>query len=475
MTTAIVVGSGPNGLAAAVHLARAGLDVTVLEAAETIGGGTRSSELTVPGLIHDHCSAVHPLAAGSQFLRTLGLERHGLVWRHAPIDCAHPLDGGAAALLHRSIEETAAGLGADGPRWRALFSGPAGGFDALADDVLRPVLHVPRHPARLAAFGARALPPATVTARWLRTRAGRALFGGLAAHAFTRLDRPASSAVGLMIAAAGHRYGWPVAEGGSAAIARALTAELAAHGGRIHTGVPVRSMADLPPADCVLLDAAPAAAAGILGDALPPAVARAYRRFRHGPGSFGLHLAVEGGIPWADPRCRTAATVHVGGEFAEVAAAERAVVRGRMPARPFVLVAQQHVADPTRSRGDVHPVDAYAHVPAGYDGDATEAILGQIERFAPGFRERIVARRTAPPRTLAAGNPNLVGGDITGGANSGLQMVFRPRLAADPYATGTPGVYLCSASTPPGAGAHGMCGYGAAESALRRLRAGGRG
>ncbi|WP_420753399.1 phytoene desaturase family protein [Rhodococcus sp. O3] len=473
MSTAVVVGSGPNGLAAAVHLARSGVDVQVLEAADEIGGGTRSGESTVPGLVHDHCSAFHPMGAGSPYLQTLGLERYGLRWRWPEVDCAHPLDSGEAALLYRSLDATAAGLGtADGVRWNRMFADLADGFDALAGDLMRPVLNVPRHPLRLAAFGPRALLPATVTARWFRTPKARALFGGVAAHAYHRLDRPATSAVGLMIVAAGHRYGWPVAEGGSAAITRALAAQLAEYGGKIHTGVRVRRPADIPAADVVLLDVAPGAALEIFGDAVPSRIAKSYKKFRHAPGAFKVDFAIDGPIPWTDPECGRAGTVHLGGEFDEVAGVERDVASGRMPERPFVLLGQQYVADPTRSRDGVNPVYAYAHVPAGYTGDATEAVVAQIERFAPGFRDRIVATRVATPADLERDNPNQVGGDIIGGANAGVQVVFRPRIALDPYDIGVPGVYLCSASTPPGAGAHGMCGYNAAESALRRLRSG---
>ncbi|NLE82885.1 MAG: NAD(P)/FAD-dependent oxidoreductase [Rhodococcus sp.] len=470
MSTAVVVGSGPNGLAAAVHLARSGVDVQVLEAAEVIGGGTRSGELTVPGLIHDHCSAFHPMGAGSPFLQTLGLERYGLRWLWPEVDCAHPRDGGDAALLHRSLGATAAGLGADGPRWRRMFADLAGGFDALAADLMRPVLNVPRHPLRLAAFGPRALLPATALARWFRTPKARALFGGVAAHAYHRLDRPATSAVGLMIIAAGHRYGWPVAEGGSVAITRALAAQLAEHGGTIHTGVRVRRPADLPAADVVLLDVAPGAVLQIFGDAVPSRIVKSYRKFRHAPAAFKVDFAVDGTVPWTDPRCGGAGTVHLGGDFDEIACAERDVASGRMPDRPFVVLGQQYVADPTRSRGGVNPVYAYAHVPAGYTGDATAAVVAQIERFAPGFGDRIVATTVAAPADLARDNPNQLGGDIVGGANAGVQVVFRPRIAPDPYRIGIPGVFLCSASAPPGAGAHGMCGFNAAESALRHLR-----
>ncbi|NLU63958.1 NAD(P)/FAD-dependent oxidoreductase [Rhodococcus sp. HNM0563] len=470
MSTAVVVGSGPNGLAAAVHLARKGVDVDVFEAADEIGGGTRSGELTVPGLIHDHCSAFHPMGAGSPYLATIDLGRYGLRWRYPEIDCAHPLDDEPAALLYRSLETTAAGLDADGPRWQRLLSDLAAGFDDLASDLMRPVLNIPRHPVRLAMFGPRALLPATFGAKWFRTRRGRALFGGVAAHAYTRLDRPATSAVGLMIAAAGHRYGWPVAEGGSVAIARALAAQLADHGGKIHTGVHVRSLADVPDADTVLLDVAPDAALRIVGDAVPSRIAKAYSKFRRAPGAFKVDFAIDGPIPWTDPECGRAGTVHLGGDFDEIARAERDVTLGRLPEHPFVLVGQQYVADPSRSEGGINPVYAYAHVPAGYTGDATEAIVGQIERFAPGFRDTIVAKTVTGPSCLAQDNPNQVGGDIIGGSNAGLQVVFRPRMALNPYSIGVPGVYLCSASTPPGAGAHGMCGHNAAESALRHLR-----
>jgi phytoene dehydrogenase-like protein len=470
VTTAIVVGAGPNGLAAAVRLAQHGVDVDVLEAADVIGGGTRTSELTVPGVLHDHCSAFHPMGVGSPYLRTLGLERYGLHWRWPEIDCAHPLDSGDAALLWRSIEETAAGLGPDGDRWRRAFAGVAAGFDDLADDLMRPILHLPSHPLRLLRFGPPALLPAAVTARWWRTDKARALFGGVAAHAFHPLQRPTSSAVGMTIIAAGHRHGWPVAEGGSRAITDALAAVLAELGGKVRTGVHVRRAGDLPPADVVLFDTAPRAVADILADRLPARVARAYRRFRHGPGAFKVDLAIEGGVPWTNDGCGRAGTVHLGGSFEEIAATERDIGKGRMPDRPFVLVGQQFLADPTRSSGDIHPLWAYAHVPHGYTRDATEAIVAQIERFAPGFRDRVVAQAVRSTTEMSTYNPNYVGGDIITGANIARQLVMRPRPALDPYSTGVPGMYICSAASPPGAGAHGMCGYNAANSALRHLR-----
>jgi phytoene dehydrogenase-like protein len=467
----IVVGSGPNGLACAAALAREGISVTVLEAEETIGGGTRSAELTVPGLIHDICSAFHPMAAGSPFLESLGLERHGLEWRWPEVDLAHPLDDGTAGVMVRSIEETAAGLGRDGRAWRRVFRRPSAGFDALGDDIYRPVLHIPRHPLRLIRFGLPAAAPATLLARSWRTPQARALFGGVAGHAFAPLSRPMSSSVGVALICACHRYGWPVAAGGSRSITDALAAYVTEQGGRIETRARVRSLADLPDSLAIVLDLSPSGVVEVAGDWLPPRVARAYRRYKHGPGAFKVDLAVRGGVPWTNEACRRAGTVHCIGPFEELVAAERDVNRGRMPERPFVLVGQQYLADPQRSAGDLHPVWAYAHVPSGYAGDATEAVISQIERFAPGLRERIAGSSTASPAQLHAANANYVGGDIITGANGPVQVVIRPRLALDPYSTGIPGVFICSAATPPGAGAHGMNGLNAARSVLTLLGA----
>lgn len=466
MADAVVVGAGPNGLAAAVTLAQHGLRVTVLEAAAEIGGGTRSGEAIVPGLLHDHCSAVHPMALGSPFLRGLDL---GLDWRLPEIDCAHPLDGGTVGALFRSVAETAALLGRDGWRWRRLFEGPAASFDELAEDIMGPLLRVPHRPLRLARFGIPALLPASALARIFATPEARALFGGVAAHAFQPLHHPMSASIGLGILTAGHRHGWAVAAGGSQAITRALASLLGELGGVIETGVRVRSAADLPAVDVTMFDLSPTAVADILGDRLPPRVARAYRRFRYGPGAFKVDFAVEGGVPWMAEPARRAGTVHVGGTFAEVAATEREVAAGRMPARPFVLVGQQYLADPQRSVGDIHPVWTYAHVPHGYTGDATGAITSQIERFAPGFRDRVIGTAVRRTTEFAAYNPNFVGGDILTGAKTVPQLVFGPRLSLNPYSVGLPGHYLCSASTPPGPGAHGMCGHNAARSALDAL------
>jgi phytoene dehydrogenase-like protein len=407
---------------------------------------------------------------GSSFWKEIDLPRYGLVWKWPEIDCAHPLDDGTAGLLYRSIAETAAGLGRDGSRWRWALGDLASGFDELAADLLRPVFNVPRHPIRLAAFGPRALLPATVMARWFRTEQARALFGGTAAHVYTRLDRPLTASLGLMILASGHRFGWPVAEGGSGTITTAAAAVLRELGASISTGVNVTSRADIPDADIVLLDLSPAGAFKLYGDALPARIKRSYQRYRQGSSAFKVDFAIEGHIPWKNPDCGRAGTVHLSGTFAETADAELQRAQGRMPQRPFVLLGQQYLADPSRSAGNVNPVYAYAHVPFGYTGDATTALIDQIERFAPGFRDRVIATHTTTTAQLEAGNANYVGGDIIGGANDGLQVLFRPRLAIDPYFTGVPGVYLCSQSTPPGAGVHGLCGYHAARAALRRLR-----
>jgi phytoene dehydrogenase-like protein len=470
VSTAIVVGAGPNGLASAVALAREGVQVTVLEAEGTIGGGARSGELTLPGVVHDHCSAVHPMAVGSPFLNSLPLARHGLEWRWPEIDLAHPLDDGTAGVMFQSLAATEDALRDDGAAWRRVFGRPARSFDALGDDVLRPVVHVPRHPLRLVRFGIPAAMPATVLARAWRGRQARALFGGVAAHAFSPLHRPMSSSVGVALICACHAFGWAVARGGSGAITGALASLLQELGGRIETGVRVASLSEVPPSDVVMLDLSPRGVAELAGDRLPRRVARAYRRYRHGPGAFKVDLAVEGGVPWTNEASRRAGTVHAAGPFEEIAAAERDVNNGRMPERPFVLVSQQYLADAERSAGDVHPVWSYAHVPHGYDGDATEAVLRQIERFAPGLRERILATAARSPAEIAAHNANYIGGDIITGANTPVQVLIRPRLALDPYETGIPGVYICSAATPPGAGVHGMNGSNAARSALKYLR-----
>ncbi|MEU3843707.1 NAD(P)/FAD-dependent oxidoreductase [Streptomyces sp. NPDC028635] len=469
MTTAAVVGSGPNGLAAALTLAAEGVRVRVIEAADVLGGGTRSGELTLPGLVHDECSGMHPLGPGSEFARRFDLAGAGLTWRWAPVEFAHPLDGGRGAAVVRSVAETAAGLGAGGRGWERTFGPLTERFDTISQEFLQPVLHVPRHPLHLARLGAYAGLPATLLARRFGSAEARALWAGAAAHTFRPLHTLASSAIGVALTASAHAFGWPVAEGGSAAIRDAIVRRATEYGVRFETGRRVTSLDELGGPDLVMLDTSPAAAARIAGERMPARVRRAYTRYRHGPGAFKVDYAVEGGVPWTHEASRSACTVHLGGTLEDIAAAERDVAAGRMPERPFVLVGQQYLADKTRSSGDVHPLYAYAHVPAGFTGDATEAVTAQIERYAPGFRERIRAMHVRSTAQMSRYNENYVAGDIVTGANDPWQLVFRPRAALDPYATGIPGVHLCSAATPPGAGAHGMCGYNAARRALARL------
>lgn len=475
MTSAVVVGSGPNGLAGAVRLAQAGLDVTVLEAHERLGGGTRTSELTLPGVLHDDCAAFHPTGVASPFFNSLDLQRHGLRWMWPEVEVAHPLDDGRAATATRDLAASAAALGVDESRWLRLFEPAVRNFDDLIGEVLGPVLHVPRHPVTMARFGAKALLPATTLVKGFRDEPARALLMGVAAHKFGRLDTPLTGSIGLMLTAAAHAVGWPVAQGGSEAITRALLAELASYGGKAETGVRVTSLDQLrdltgSAPDVVLLDTAPTGVLQIVGERLPGRVRRALQRVTYGPGSFKVDFAIEGDVPWTNPECRRAGTLHLGGTAAEMVATEAMTLRGKMPERPFVLFGQQYLIDPSRSSGTANPIYAYAHVPPGWTGDATEAVVAQIERFAPGFRDRILAVSTRGPAELEAYNANYVGGDIGAGANTARQIAFRPRPALDPYTLGVDGVYLCSSAAPPGGGVHGMAGFNAAESALRRLR-----
>jgi len=475
MSTAVVVGSGPNGLAAAIRLAQAGLEVTVVEAHDRAGGGTRTSELTLPGVLHDDCAAFHPTGVASPYLASLRLERHGLRWLWPEVDLAHPLDDGRAGVAARDQSLTAASLGQDAQSWERLFRAALRNFDDLIGEVFQPVLHAPRHPVTLGKFGLRAALPATWTVRRFADEPAKALFMGVAAHAFGRLDTPLSSSVGLMLTAATHAVGWPVAEGGTEAITRALLAELAEHGGKVVTGHRVSSLAALgdltgTSPDVVILDTAPAGVLEIVGDRLPGRVRRALTRYRYGPAAFKVDFALEGDVPWTNEDCRRAGTLHLGGTAQQIAAVEASVVRGEMVDQPFVLLGQQYLIDPSRSSGSANPLYAYAHVPNGYTGDATEAVIGQIQRFAPGFRDRILAVSTRNPAELEEYNANYVGGDISAGANTARQIALRPRLALNPYALGVRGVYLCSSATPPGAGVHGMGGFHAAETALKRLR-----
>jgi phytoene dehydrogenase-like protein len=470
---AIIVGAGPNGLTAAVTLASHGLAVRVYESAETVGGGARTRELTLPGFRHDPCSAVHPFGAGSPVLTRLPLDRQGLRWRHPPLPLAHPFPDGSAAVLDRSVELTAAGLGEDARAYRRLMAPFAGRWDELAADLLCPPLaRFPTHPVPLARFALRSALPMAALARRLRGPRAQALLAGIAAHTMAPLTSPATSAVGLLLALAGHEVGWPVAEGGSQAISDALAAHLTELGGEIVTGHPVHSWSDLPDARAVLFDTSPAALARIAADRLPARYLAALRRYTYGPGVFKLDYALAGPMPWTAAPARRAGTVHVGPHLRDIAAALRAAKRGAAPEPPFLIVAQPCVADPSRAPAGRHVLWVYAHVPNGWPGDATASIEAQLDRFAPGFRDLVLARHAAGPAAIEAGNPNYVGGDIACGSFGGLQALARPVLRRLPYVTPNPAIYLCSSATPPGPGVHGMCGFHAARSVLVGHRSG---
>ncbi|MGO9835271.1 MAG: phytoene desaturase family protein [Polyangiaceae bacterium] len=468
MSDAVVIGSGPNGLAAAVSLAQAGASVTVLEAKGEIGGGTRTAELTLPGFAHDVCSAVHPMGVLSPFFRTLPLEEHGLRWIHPRASVAHPLDDGPATLLYRSLERTAAELEVDGPAYRRLVEPFLSNPDGLLADALAP-LGMPRHPLLMLRFGLRAIRSATGLARRFRGARARALLAGCAAHSILPLDRSLTGAVALIFLLCGHVQEWPVAAGGSSAIAGALASLLRSLGGRIETGVHVRSLGDLPAARIYLFDTSPAQLASIAAPALPPRYLLRLERFRYGPGIFKIDWALDGSIPWKDARCLEASTVHLGGTLEEIATSEAAVWRGGHPERPYVLLCQQSEMDPGRAPPGKHTGWAYCHVPAGSTVDLTTVIEQQIERFAPGFAGRILARHVTTTADLERHNQNYVGGAITGGVADLFQLFTRPVARLDPYSTPNPRVFICSASTPPGGGVHGMCGYHAAKTALRRI------
>ena len=466
MPDVVVVGAGPNGLAAAITWAEAGRSVLVLEAADTIGGGARTAELTLPGFHHDVCSAIHPLAAVSPFFEHAGLERHGLELLHPDVALVHPLDDGRAGVLHRSLDDTMAGLGIDAGAWDRNVGWTARRWPSLAPAVLGPLLKVPRHPLTMAGFGLRGVPPATLVGRSFRTDEARALFAGCSAHAFLPLSRPQTSAMGLMLLASAHVAGWPVVRGGTERLVDAMAARIVELGGEIHTGHPVRSLADVPDSRAVLFDVTPRQLLRICGDDLPSSYQRRLRRFRYGPGVFKVDYALSEPVPWTHPEARRAGSLHLGGTLAEVAAAEVEVAAGRHPARPFVLVGQQSLVDPSRAPGGQHTLWTYCHAPARSTLDMTDAIEGQIERFAPGFRDVVLARHVADSSWYEAYNENLIGGDIAGGSHGGLQLLLRPRPGVHPYRTSNPRLFLCSASTPPGGGVHGMCGSNAAREAL---------
>jgi phytoene dehydrogenase-like protein len=466
---AVVVGSGPNGLVAAITLARAGWGVTVLEAADRPGGGMRSAELTLPGVVHDVCSAIHPLAAGSPAMRDLPLEDHGLRWIHPDVPLAHPLDDGPAALLHRTVADTAADLRGDAGAYRRLLDPLVRDGLDLSDALLSPLTLPPRHPAALARFGLVGIRSARglASARF-ESDAARALFAGMAAHSILSLRQPITAGYGLMLAVLAHVVGWPLAEGGSQRLADALVSLLEKEGGRLECGHRVRSLADLPPSRAVLLDVSPAQALDLAGDRFPPRYRKALGRYRYGPGVCKVDWALDGPIPWADTACARAGTVHLGGTMEEIVDAEDEVQAGRHPERPFVLLAQQSLFDPTRAPEGVHAVWAYCHVPNGSTVDMTDRIEAQVERVAPGFRDRILARHAMTPAAMQEHDENYIGGEINGGAADLRQFVARPVLGLHPWRTPEPGVFLCSASTPPGGGVHGMCGWHAAHDVLRR-------
>ncbi len=468
---AVVIGSGPNGLSAAVELARNGASVLVLEASETIGGGTRTADLTLPGFHHDVCSSAHPLGILSPFFETLPLAEHGLTWVQSAASVAHPLDGEPPVMLGPSLRRTTDGLGQDATAYRRLL-GPLLEHprDVLAE-VLAPA-HIPRHPFLLARFGVPALLPAATLGHTLfRGERARALFAGCAAHAALPFSRPVSAAAGILFLLSAHVETWPIAQGGSAAITSALAGYLESIGGRIETGRRVRSLNDLPAARVHLYDTSPAHVADIASSMLPSRYVHHLRRFRYGPGVFKVDWALDGPIPWRDAACLDASTVHIGGTLDEIAASEAAVWRGEHSDRPYVIVVQPTLVDPSRAPAGKHTAWAYCHVPSGSGVDRTDAIERQMERFAPGFRDRILGRHVMGTADLERYNPNNVGGAITGGVTDFGQLYTRPVVRVNPYATPNPRVFICSASTPPGGGVHGMCGYHAARTVLRRLPA----
>ena len=468
---AIVVGAGPNGLAAAIVLAQAGQSVLVLEAKDTIGGGARSKELTLPGFLHDVCSAVHPLGIGSPFLRTLPLEQYGLEWLHPEVPLAHPLDDGSAMLLERSVQATSLTLGYDAHAYERLVEPFIHNWNTITHAFLGPLRIAPLlHPFALAPFGLAAVQPAQMLLeRTFKGERARAMLAGVCAHAQIPLNHVASAAAGLVLATAGHVCGWPVPRGGSQMIVNAMAAYLRSLNGEIVTGSEVKNIDDLPAARAVLFDVTPRQLLRIAGHHLPECYKRSLQRYRYGMGSFKIDFALDGPIPWRAQGCLRAGTVHLGGTLAEIAESERQAWRGQPPERPYVLVAQQSLVDPSRAPVGKQTIWAYCHVPNGSSFDMTERIEAQIERFAPGFRERILARHVTDTAGLEQYNANYIGGDINGGAQDLWQLFTRPTLLPAPYTTPAKNIFICSSSTPPGGGVHGMCGFFAAKAVLQRM------
>ncbi len=463
----LVIGSGPNGLAAALTMAHAGWPVTVIESGATAGGGVRSAALTLPGYLHDVCSAVHPLAVCSPFFTSLPLADNGLEWVHAPLPLAHPLDNGTVAFLAKTVEKTAENLGSDAAAWAKLFCPLVADWQRLLPELLAPPIHWPRHPLLLGRFGLSGMRSAAGVAGRFKGVLAPALFAGLAAHSSLRLEDPISAAFALVLGTAAQAGGWPFPRGGAQKITDALTACLSQMGVAIQTGCPVTDLRQLPPAQAIFLDLTPRQVLNIAGDRLKPDYRKRLQRYRYGPGVCKIDWALAEPIPWRAEPCRRAGTVHLGGTLEEIAAGEREVWKGKHPQRPFVILAQPSCFDPTRAPAGRHTAWAYCHVPNGSAEDASLAIEAQVERFAPGFRDLILARhvRTAAGHELY--NTNYVGGDINGGVQDWRQFLARPVMRKDPYSTGTPGLYLCSSATPPGGGVHGMCGWHSARAALK--------
>jgi phytoene dehydrogenase-like protein len=466
---AVIVGSGPNGLAAAVTLAAAGLKVQVIEGAPEIGGGCRTAELTLPGFRHDVCSAAHPLALASSFFQRFDLAARGVRFAAAEVEFANPLDGGRAAVVTRSVAETADRLGRDGRSYRRLVGPLARHIDDLCAELLQPLRRFPAHPLVMAGYGRRGILPASALVRRWQTKEARAIMGGAAAHCMMPLSAVPTGGIGLMLIALAHGVGWPVIVGGSARITDAMADAVTAAGGSIETGRWVRSLTELPSGAAILLDVSPRSLAELAGDRLPGRYRAALRRYRYNPGVCKVDFALSGPVPWANQDCRRAGTLHLGGTFEEMAAAEAEVVAGKHPENPYVLVTQPGVADPSRAPAGQQTLWAYTHVPAGSDVDVADRVEAQIERFAPGFRDLVLARAVRTAADEEAHNPNYVGGDIAVGMQTMLQTVFRPTIRWNPYRTPVRGLYLCSSATPPIPGVHGRCGELAARTALRDM------